>query len=58
LFIVRVWQEDVDEGRREWRGKAQRVGNGEACYFRDWPTLIAFLEQARSRVENDRFTHP
>ena len=51
LFTVRVWQEDLGEGRREWRGKVQLVGNGEAYYFRDWATLIAFLEQARSRVE-------
>jgi hypothetical protein len=51
LFTVRMWLEDLGEGRREWRGKVRLVGNGGACYFRDWPALIAFLEQVRSRVE-------
>lgn len=51
LFTLRLWLEDLGEGRREWRGKVQLVENGGACYFRDWPTLIAFLEQARSQVE-------
>ncbi len=51
LFTVRMWLEDLGEGQREWRGKVQLVANGKACYFRDWPTLIAFLEQARSQAE-------
>lgn len=51
LFAVRMWLEELGEGRREWRGKVQLVGHSGACYFRDWPTLIAFLEQARSRIE-------
>jgi len=28
----------------ELRGKVQHVSSGEARYFRDWPTLIAFLQ--------------
>ncbi len=43
LFTVRLWQEELDDGQTELRGKVQHVSSGEARYFRDWPTLIAFL---------------
>jgi hypothetical protein len=43
LFIVRLWIEDVGDGRAEWRGQVQHVISGEARYFREWPTLIAWL---------------
>ena len=45
LFIVRLWREDLGEGQLEWRGKVQHVTSGEAHYFRDWPGLIACLQQ-------------
>jgi hypothetical protein len=44
LFMVRMWPEDVGGGRTDWRGKVQHVNSGEARYFRDWPTLEAFVE--------------
>jgi hypothetical protein len=43
LFTVRVWPEEVGEGRVEWRGKVQYVSNGETLLFRDWDSLVAFL---------------
>lgn len=54
LFTVRLWNEVVSENCTEWRGKVQHVLSGEMHYFRDWPTLIAFLmhtmdEQERSQ---------
>lgn len=45
FFTVRVWLEDLGNGRSEWRGKVQHVLSGEARYFRDWATLIAELEE-------------
>ncbi len=45
LFMLRLWREDLGEGRTEWRGKIQRVATGEAKYFRDWQTLLAFLTE-------------
>ena len=45
LFTVRVWQEDLGRGQREWRGKLQHVLGGEARYFRDWAALVATLQQ-------------
>jgi len=43
LFLVRMWTEQLDEERSEWRGKVQHVTSGEVHYFRDWPALIAAL---------------
>lgn len=45
LFTVRLWLEDLGNGQMDWRGKVQHVNSGEARYFRDWPTLVAFLEK-------------
>lgn len=43
LFTVRLWAEDLGDGRREWRGQVQHVTSGETHYFREWTTLIAWL---------------
>ena len=39
LFTVRLWAEELDESRAEWRGKVQHVISGEAHYFREWSKL-------------------
>ena len=44
LFMVRMWPEDLGDGRTDWRGKVQHVNSGEARYFRDWQTLEVFVE--------------
>jgi hypothetical protein len=41
---VRLWLEDLGEGRSEWRGKVQHVTRGEVRYFRDWPGLVACIQ--------------
>ena len=48
LFMLRMWREELGEGRVEWRGKVQHVTSGEVRYFRDWPTLIACLQEMLS----------
>ena len=46
LFTVRMWHEEANEGQGqpEWRGKVQALPEGEAYYFRDWPSLVAHLQ--------------
>lgn len=51
LFTVRLWLEELGNDQTEWRGKVQHVTSGEACYFRDWPALIAFLQMVLSTLE-------
>jgi hypothetical protein len=53
LFTLRLWREELGGGETEWRGKVQHVTSGEVRYFREWPTLIAFLEQVLSGSEPD-----
>ena len=45
LFTVRLWREQLTD-HWEWRGKVQHVMSGETRYFRDWETLIDFLQAA------------
>jgi hypothetical protein len=44
LLTVRPWQEDLGDGRTEWRGQLQHVLSGETHYFRERLTLIALLQ--------------
>jgi len=44
LFILRLWLEDLGSGQTDWRGKVQYVNSGEVRYFRDWPTVEAFVD--------------
>jgi hypothetical protein len=45
LFLVRLWLEDLGQGRSEWRGKVQHVLSGEVRYFRDWPGLVTCIQE-------------
>jgi len=52
LFTVRVWREELGEGRSEWRGQVRHVLSGETRHFRDWPSLVTFIvEIAATAVE-------
>jgi len=45
LFTVRLWPEELGDGEVEWRGKVQHVTSGQWRYFREWPALVAFLQE-------------
>jgi hypothetical protein len=44
LFTIRLWTEQLDPGQVERRGQVQHVLSGERRYFRDWATLLSYLE--------------
>jgi len=57
LFTVRIWPEEMGEGRVEWRGKVHRVTSGETLYFHDWGTMLAFLQETlepTAREQNEK----
>ncbi len=43
LFILRLWSEQLPDGRIEWRGKLHHTQSNETRYFRDWAALIPLL---------------
>lgn len=45
LFLVRMWLEDLAEGKNEWRGQLTIMPSGEVRYFREWPVLIMILQE-------------
>jgi hypothetical protein len=51
LFMLRLWPEDLGSGQIDWRGSIQHVNSGEARYFRDWPTLEAFVQGLLRRTD-------
>ena len=56
LFTLRVWMEEVGDGRCEVRGQVKHVLSGETSYFREWPDLQALLQQ-RLEVTHVSETH-
>ncbi len=57
LFTVRLWSQDLGDGRTEWRGKVQHVLSGETHYFRAWAELVerlaSIVEQMDGLQEGD-----
>jgi hypothetical protein len=51
LFTLRLWREGLGNGQTDWRGKVRHVASGETRYFRDWPTLQAFLQEVVHKVD-------
>ena len=43
--MVRVWLEDLGNGKAEWRGKVKHVLSGEVRYFREWSNLMTILQE-------------
>jgi hypothetical protein len=43
LFTMRIWREDLVDGRFEIRGQVKHIPSAETIYFREWTTLQAFL---------------
>lgn len=52
LFTVRLWAEELDHGKAEWRGKVTHVLSGEARYFREWQGLITHI-RALAAIHSD-----
>ena len=53
LFTLRLWEEQLASDRTEIRGLVRHVLSGESTYFRDWSTLVDFLEQRAAFEVND-----
>jgi hypothetical protein len=45
LFTLRMWMEEVGDGRFEMRGTIRHVLSGETHHFREMAILEDFIEQ-------------
>jgi hypothetical protein len=45
LLTLRLWQEDVGGGRKEWRCRVRSESSGEVRYFSDWQGLVGYLQE-------------
>ena len=46
LFVVRLWAEPFDGGRRALRGEVVDVASDRRIFFARWRDLVAFLSHA------------
>jgi hypothetical protein len=44
LFVIRVWAQDIEDGRTEWRGRVQYIPSGEVHYFREWADMLSIVQ--------------
>ena len=54
LFTIRFWQEELGNGRFEWRGEVRFIPTGEVCYFRDIATLVKHIQTLLVDIETSR----
>ena len=52
-FIVRMWLEDLGDGRTEWRGRVQDVQTGKVTFFRDWERLATTIQEMLASGTSD-----
>ena len=51
LFTLRLWLEELGEGRAEWRGQLRHVTSGQTYYFRSWQELATQMMKLLSDLE-------
>jgi hypothetical protein len=44
LFMIRIWLEELGDGKSEWRGQVKHVMSGEVRYFRDWNVSTSHIQ--------------
>lgn len=50
-FTIRIWNEDLGDGKTEWRGKVQSANSREARYFRSEELLFGFLREQLAKPQ-------
>jgi hypothetical protein len=53
LFTLRLWTEPLGDGQVERRGQVQYVLSGERRSFRDWSTLVEYLEAKLAELDTE-----
>ncbi len=45
LFTLRLWREELDSQRSEWRGEVKNLATGEVRYFRRWEEIADLVQR-------------
>jgi hypothetical protein len=53
LFTVRLWPEELGDGQVEWRGQVRHVTSGQSRCFRQWPALVAALQDMLAACQEE-----
>jgi hypothetical protein len=53
LFTLRLWPEELGNSQVEWRGSVQHVTSGQQRYFREWPALVAAVQEMLAAHEEE-----
>jgi hypothetical protein len=51
LFTLRLWVEELGDGRAEWRGQLTYLPTGETHYLRRWDQLQQTLQRCLPGLE-------
>lgn len=52
LYLLRLWKVVVTDGTFERRGRVLHVPSGKARNFRDWGSLIEWLDESAPALED------
>ncbi len=58
VFIVRLWNESLDQDTSEWRGQVKHVPSGNTRYFLEWVALVEYLKAMLAGAEEDESIGP
>ena len=53
LFTLRLWSEVWGEGQGETRIQVKHVLSGETRYFREWTTLLTYLQAKMHELDQE-----
>jgi hypothetical protein len=54
LFLLRVWVEELGDGRTEVRGHVKHVLTEESAFFREWSSLLAFIQRKLAKDTTEK----
>ncbi len=57
LFTVRLWTEELEGERIEYRGQVKHVISGATSNFRDWSDLATFLVETIDDYKGGAYGH-
>ena len=58
IFTIRVWMEELEEGRLECRGRLHHGPRGPARHFQGWAALVDLMNDMVQDLEDEQSDQP